>query len=58
MSLEDAGEVVNLALECHAATDNRCVGLDLSGDPMVGMSLVLFIEKKKSRFFGHYDKHG
>ncbi|XP_063955650.1 adenosine deaminase-like protein [Lytechinus pictus] len=49
MCLEDAGEVVNLALEYHSSTD-KCVGLDLSGDPKYGdvKALVPLLQRARN----------
>lgn len=57
MSLEDAGEVVSLALEYHTSTD-KCVGLDLSGDPTVGTFSILFNQHLSLfLFLGSYINH-
>ncbi|XP_030832661.1 adenosine deaminase-like protein [Strongylocentrotus purpuratus] len=49
MSLEEAGEVVSLALEYQASTD-KCVGLDLSGDPQFGdvKALVPLLQRARN----------
>ena len=37
MTVKDATEVVDLALEYSATTDSRVVGIDLSGSPFVSL---------------------